>query len=235
MFQDVRGLAYKKGGSKPQQKHAHKLNKYQLLGVTHSASRKEIKQAYYKKSKALHPDRNDSPDAAIKFQEVTDAYEILSNKDTRADYDFAHGFTRAKDQSFEENHEEGPPPMPSFYQHRTIYNRMRKQQPNDKRYSRQFTPEEIIRSCEQNRDSVWNQMNRDVEFFRHLSPEMQKTYDAYIKQEMELRQKQADEALKERHPSTIFGLLGAFFVLIFALDQIGQIWEVTQPHKKDDK
>ena len=53
---------------------------YQTLGVTRSASEKDIKSAYRKLAKELHPDRNkDNPQASEKFSQVTNAYDLLSD------------------------------------------------------------------------------------------------------------------------------------------------------------
>jgi len=61
---------------------------YSILGVARSASEKDIKSAYRKLAKELHPDRNkDNPKAAERFSEVTGAYDLLSDKDKRARYD----------------------------------------------------------------------------------------------------------------------------------------------------
>ncbi|WP_336979241.1 J domain-containing protein [Altererythrobacter fulvus] len=61
---------------------------YTTLGVARSASEKEIKSAYRKLAKELHPDRNkDNPNAAERFSEVTRAYDLLSDKDKRAQFD----------------------------------------------------------------------------------------------------------------------------------------------------
>jgi len=61
---------------------------YSLLGVARDADEKAIKSAYRKLAKELHPDRNkDNPKAAEKFSEVTRAYDLLSDKDKRAQYD----------------------------------------------------------------------------------------------------------------------------------------------------
>ncbi len=63
-------------------------NPYQILGVARNASEAEIKSAYRKLAKELHPDRNkDKPNAAERFSEVTKAYDLLSDKDKRAQYD----------------------------------------------------------------------------------------------------------------------------------------------------
>ncbi|GGE02999.1 molecular chaperone DnaJ [Tsuneonella deserti] len=61
---------------------------YTTLGIARSASEKEIKSAYRKLAKELHPDRNaDNPKAAERFSEVTRAYDLLSDKDKRAQFD----------------------------------------------------------------------------------------------------------------------------------------------------
>src|SRR4029079_4813095 len=61
---------------------------YATLGVARGASEKDIKSAYRKLAKQLHPDRNkDNPKAAERFSEVTKAYDLLSDKDKRARFD----------------------------------------------------------------------------------------------------------------------------------------------------
>ena len=61
---------------------------YTTLGVSRSASEKEIKSAYRTLAKQLHPDRNkDNPAATDRFGKVTNAYDILSDKDKRAKFD----------------------------------------------------------------------------------------------------------------------------------------------------
>ncbi|HEX8057868.1 MAG TPA: DnaJ C-terminal domain-containing protein [Novosphingobium sp.] len=61
---------------------------YTTLGVSRGASEKDIKSAYRKLAKELHPDRNsDNPKAAERFSEVTRAYDLLSDKDKRAQFD----------------------------------------------------------------------------------------------------------------------------------------------------
>ena len=61
---------------------------YAILGVARGASEKDIKSAYRKLAKELHPDRNsDNPKAAERFSEVTRAYDLLSDKDKRAQFD----------------------------------------------------------------------------------------------------------------------------------------------------
>jgi len=64
------------------------MDLYQQLGIKRGASEAEIKKAYRTLAKQLHPDRNkDNPKAAERFSKVTQAYDILSDKDRRAKYD----------------------------------------------------------------------------------------------------------------------------------------------------
>jgi DnaJ-class molecular chaperone len=61
---------------------------YSQLGVARGASEADIKKAYRKLAKELHPDRNkDNPKATERFGKVTRAYDILTDKDKRAQYD----------------------------------------------------------------------------------------------------------------------------------------------------
>jgi len=70
---------------------ATKRDFYDILGVSKNASEAELKAAYRKQALEWHPDRNKSPEAAKKFKEINEAYEILSNSEKRAAYDqFGH-------------------------------------------------------------------------------------------------------------------------------------------------
>lgn len=61
---------------------------YATLGVARGASEADIKKAYRKLAKELHPDRNrDNPRAAERFSQVTQAYDLLTDKDKRARFD----------------------------------------------------------------------------------------------------------------------------------------------------
>jgi molecular chaperone DnaJ len=71
---------------------ATKADYYETLGVAREASDDEIKKAFRRLARQLHPDVNtDDPSASERFREVAEAYEVLSNADTRARYDrFGH-------------------------------------------------------------------------------------------------------------------------------------------------
>lgn len=61
---------------------------YQVLGIAKSANEKDIKSAYRKLAKANHPDQNrDDPKAQAKFAEISSAYELLGDKEKRAQFD----------------------------------------------------------------------------------------------------------------------------------------------------
>ncbi|UXR68639.1 MULTISPECIES: molecular chaperone DnaJ [unclassified Staphylococcus] len=68
-----------------------KRDYYEVLGISKSASKDEIKRAYRKLSKKYHPDINKEEGADEKFKEISEAYEVLSDENKRANYDqFGH-------------------------------------------------------------------------------------------------------------------------------------------------
>ena len=70
----------------------NKRDYYEILGVEKDASEADIKSAFRKLAKKYHPDLNkDDPQAAEKFKEAQEAYEVLSDEQKRAQYDrFGH-------------------------------------------------------------------------------------------------------------------------------------------------
>jgi curved DNA-binding protein len=76
---------------------------YKILGVDPEASIKEVKTAYRKLARKYHPDVSEHKDAESKFKEVAEAYEVLKNVETRAEYDEVRQYG-AQGESFQ------PPP-----------------------------------------------------------------------------------------------------------------------------
>jgi curved DNA-binding protein len=70
---------------------------YKTLGVERGASEDEIKKAYRKLARKFHPDVSKEPNAKERFQEVSEAYETLHNKEKRAAYDSLGSFRPGQD------------------------------------------------------------------------------------------------------------------------------------------
>src|ERR687886_2347175 len=69
---------------------------YDVLGVARDAKQDEIKRAFRRLARELHPDVSEQPDAEHRFREVVEAYEVLSNSDRRNLYDrFGHAGLRS--------------------------------------------------------------------------------------------------------------------------------------------
>jgi DnaJ-class molecular chaperone len=68
------------------------VNYYELLGVEKDADDSQLKKAYRALSLKYHPDRNTDEDAKSKFQEINEAYETLSDKRKRQEYDMHQTF-----------------------------------------------------------------------------------------------------------------------------------------------
>jgi molecular chaperone DnaJ len=75
-----------------------KRDYYDVLGLPPGVDAKQIKQAYRKLALELHPDRNpDNPEAAERFKEAAEAYDVLSNPEKREIYDrFGHDGLRGQ-------------------------------------------------------------------------------------------------------------------------------------------
>src|SRR5512136_2409625 len=66
---------------------SNKRDYYEVLGVSKTASKDQIKDAYRKLALQYHPDRNKSPEAEEKFKEISEAYAVLSDEEKRKQYD----------------------------------------------------------------------------------------------------------------------------------------------------
>lgn len=65
----------------------HEIDPYSILGIPADSTAEEIKSAYRRAARRLHPDTNHSPGAAAQFQDITSAYELLNDSARRHTYD----------------------------------------------------------------------------------------------------------------------------------------------------
>src|SRR5210317_2230619 len=77
---------------------------YQILGVESDADLKTIKTAYRKLARKYHPDMNPDEGAEAKFKDVAEAYQVLKNEQTRAEFDELRQYGSRSQQGFQ------PPP-----------------------------------------------------------------------------------------------------------------------------
>lgn len=77
---------------------------YEILGISPDAETPDIKMAYRKLARKYHPDLNPEDDAEAKFKEVAEAWEVLKDKDKRAEYDELRRYGGRRQPDFE------PPP-----------------------------------------------------------------------------------------------------------------------------
>src|SRR5256714_4160649 len=69
---------------------------YEVLGVPRDADEADIKRAFRRLARELHPDVSEAPDAHERFREVVEAYEVLSKRETRDLYDrYGHAGLRS--------------------------------------------------------------------------------------------------------------------------------------------
>jgi curved DNA-binding protein len=74
---------------------ADRADFYDVLGLSRDATADEIQRAYRKLARTYHPDVNKDPGADDRFKDVSEAYDVLSDPETRARYDaFGHDFRR---------------------------------------------------------------------------------------------------------------------------------------------
>jgi molecular chaperone DnaJ len=69
---------------------------YEVLGVSRNADDQEIKKAFRRLARQLHPDVSEASDAEVRFREISEAYEVLTNAETRQLYDrYGHAGLRS--------------------------------------------------------------------------------------------------------------------------------------------
>ena len=76
------------------------MDYYLILGLDRNAASQEIKTAYRRLALQYHPDKNSSPEAKHKFQELTQAYSVLIDDKKRYNYD--HGISEDEEIDFDD-------------------------------------------------------------------------------------------------------------------------------------
>jgi len=87
---------------------------YSLLGIDMHASKADVKKNYRKLVTKFHPDKNSAIDAASKFIAITEAYEVLSDKKRRAQYDLMRWEMKKRKQEIDQNFTVVKPPLESL-------------------------------------------------------------------------------------------------------------------------
>ncbi len=131
---------------------SEKRDYYEVLGVQRNASSEEIKKSFRRLARQYHPDVNKEAEAAEKFKEINEAYEVLSDQQKRAMYDqFGHAMP-GNGAGFDPFGGFGDSPFNSIFE--TFFGRGfggREQGPqrgSDMRYHLTLTFEEAIFGCE---------------------------------------------------------------------------------------
>lgn len=81
---------------------------YDTLDVQKTATDRQIKKAFHKLAVKFHPDKNKSAEAETIFREIVEAYEVLSDQDTRRMYDYLGHEAFLQDEKDFHDHEEHP-------------------------------------------------------------------------------------------------------------------------------
>ena len=81
-----------------------KKNYYDILGVTPDSDENEVKNSYRKLARKYHPDINKSPESTVKFKDILEAYETLSDITKRKQYDMLNGFYKTPKGYFKETY-----------------------------------------------------------------------------------------------------------------------------------
>ncbi|UXI15062.1 Ca-binding protein [Sarcoptes scabiei] len=151
---------------------------YEVLGVATDASLAEIKKAFYEKSKKYHPDVCDDSEAVKLFHDITKAYEILGNEESRREYDSTRrlnqssskiNYSRSKQSTFQ-NREQND--FGSNYL-RNLYFREQ---------NRRFAQRASHLNLNQSRleqESLKSKLKEEIEFYNSLDEDLKRKYEEY--------------------------------------------------------
>lgn len=142
---------------------------YKILGLEKSATEDEIKQAYRSLAKTLHPDVNKDADAESKFKQVSEAYEVLSNPDKRADYDSGGRSSRGRNPF-------NIDPNDLFNQYRDFHSRMNREPTGiDNRANLILDLEELVHGVDKECVIEWNDKCSFCDGLGHKAEAVKKT------------------------------------------------------------
>jgi curved DNA-binding protein CbpA len=215
---------------------------YEILGINSNATQKQIKSAYYEKSKLCHPDLNQGSEAALQFRQVTHAYEVLSNNETKREYDiklFGKGLRNrtvlyekyenpnSNDTSFskysnseDKTHDNGD--YTQFWKNR----RQRNNGFSHKNESKTDSEQKTYRY----RDPL---KYDPKEFFKHFNEEVQKEYAEQIRKGDQKYKESLTQVEAESH--VISKSILTIFALIFIFEVMNELFDLNSQVVKRDK
>ncbi len=116
----------------------NKKDYYKILGINPSAQKEEVKSAYRKLARKYHPDVNTGNRASeIKFKEIGEAYDILSNDSKRRHYDITNGFTSFNQKT--RSNQAKSQAKNAYTRNTQDYKEKKKTQKNDKEFNEVFS------------------------------------------------------------------------------------------------
>ena len=208
---------HKKSQQLVNKKHKTQSN-YEILGINPNASQKQIKSAYFSLSKTCHPDVNQSSEAEVQFREITDAYEVLTNKESKREYDSKIGnhFTQQKNIKNADINQEN---LNNYRPFGKDYNNFSENQDylNHKwKKRRTIRTENIYKRNESERKRVYDDpLNYEPkDYFKdHFNEEMMRQYSEQIDKKM----KEAQELIEKDTIANIRSSLIVVFILLIPI------------------
>ena len=93
---------------------------HERLGVDPGATTKQIRRAFKKLAITMHPDKNPAPDAELKFREIAEIYDVLTDEEKRKTYD-RYGEEGLKDKEERKQQQGGGRRSWQYYQNEGLY------------------------------------------------------------------------------------------------------------------
>ncbi|XP_046919986.2 uncharacterized protein LOC124500014 [Dermatophagoides farinae] len=197
---------------------------YDVLGITPNATAAEIKNAYYEKSKKYHPDVNKEPGSDLKFQEISSAYETLSNENSRSDYDISRGYS-----SRNPTHHNPPFRNHDFDDYtiytRNIYRRMKRKEYEKAHASsanKHYRPKTTEKSFKQ-------RMEEEELFYQSLDETLKQKYEEYY---IHMKQEQREQTEQNRNRAPVQSSESQIIIVVSLLFFTMIVCSVTEPFSK---